>query len=218
MFCGFILSRQVHLNLVLRHGARNPGDDEIVGFNALAEKLSRIETLDDTYGWVKRWRFPVAVEDEGLLLPLGMREHYELGKRLRRLFPQAFPSYHPNVYSIRGTYVSAAGIPSSLRANLVGADGLRLLCGELRKPGPARARCRSRTAPSRATDRWERLGTCPCTCIWTPRRRTCSCGSSIFATSTKRRYGGRRGLVAGYLRRLTVSFCSPLTTRRYHQG
>lgn len=166
-----VAMRQAHMSLVLRHGARNPGDDHIIGFNVLAEKLGSIESLDERYQWMKGWQFPVQVEDQGLLLPLGMREHYELGKRLSKLFPQAFPAYHPNVYSIRGTYVSEASY--CVGCSVTSVRNSPQHCGH-RKQGLAKARFRLHTGCLKALVLLDRRAICLCTCTWIPKRKMCN--------------------------------------------
>eukprot|EP01128_Nolandella_sp_AFSM9_P011998 TRINITY_DN8879_c0_g1_i1.p1 TRINITY_DN8879_c0_g1~~TRINITY_DN8879_c0_g1_i1.p1 ORF type:complete len:507 (-),score=109.19 TRINITY_DN8879_c0_g1_i1:192-1712(-) len=100
-----------YLQLVARHGTRNPTQGDQNRFIKLAEFLSSLseEEVNPEFEWVREWVNPYAVEDAGQLVEAGEREHYELGKRFAERFPSLFPPvYTPSRVKIQTTVVPRA--------------------------------------------------------------------------------------------------------------
>lgn len=97
-----------HLNLINRHGNRNPGDGDI-------EEYIRLEGMFADYSpvlrfdWMRSFKNPVAMEDEGKLVVKGMMELYDLAKRFKNAYPEIFKKeYDPDVYFLRATQETRA--------------------------------------------------------------------------------------------------------------
>ncbi|GJM97056.1 hypothetical protein PR202_ga13954 [Eleusine coracana subsp. coracana] len=109
----------IHLNLVARHGTRAPTKKRIKELDRLALRLEALmneakQSLDSDSlkkipswikGWESRWK---GRTKGGELIREGEEELYNLGIRVKEKFQDLFDEeYHPDVYSIRATQVSA---------------------------------------------------------------------------------------------------------------
>lgn len=93
----------LHLNLIARHGNRNPGDGDIEEFIRI-EQTVKAYSSKIRYDWMKKFTNPVPIEDEGKLVLGGQNEHYNLAKRFSKAFPELFKqSYNSDIYFMRAT-------------------------------------------------------------------------------------------------------------------
>ncbi|KAL4556936.1 hypothetical protein LXL04_035103 [Taraxacum kok-saghyz] len=108
----------IHLNLVARHGTRDPTKKNIKNMEALSIRLKSLvkiakekgSSLDNLPSWLQGWRSPWKGKTKGgYLVPKGEDELYNLGIRIRKRFPQLFSDdYHPDIYHIRASQVPRA--------------------------------------------------------------------------------------------------------------
>ncbi|KAJ8600813.1 hypothetical protein CTAYLR_006412 [Chrysophaeum taylorii] len=100
----------VMVNVVARHGSR---------------QSSHIEELDELASRIgKPWKYPFAASKASLLLDRGLRESYDLARRLKAAYPRAFPGNEPFVatdFEVRATRKSRS--VASAEAFALGALG-----------------------------------------------------------------------------------------------
>lgn len=94
-----------HVNLVARHGTRNPGDGDIEFFDELEAKIAfYAEDINPDHAWMLSYRNPFEMANEGKLLPIGRQEHYEMAQRFKKAYPTVFNhSYDSDRFAFRGT-------------------------------------------------------------------------------------------------------------------
>jgi len=96
----------VHIDLVLRHGTRNPSDGDIEEFALLESAIAlHADDLVPSLSWIAQWHNPIPLSQESDLAPVGRRENYQLGKRYMAAFPSLFAAqpYVSNLYYLRST-------------------------------------------------------------------------------------------------------------------
>eukprot|EP01134_Creolimax_fragrantissima_P007601 CFRG7601T1 len=105
--------RDIHLQGVVRHGARNPGVNDVALMKLLRDF---IEAEEDTVisrpelTWMQDWKPRYKTEDIHLLTDVGENELYNLAKRVRQYFAPIFlPEYRASVYKFQQTQVSRTG-------------------------------------------------------------------------------------------------------------
>lgn len=106
----------IHLDLVARHGSRDPTSGDINALNVLAADLAKYGPYitNSSFFWMKTWTNPFLLINQGYLSPSGEREHYHLGERNDVAFsPLLNQTYLPNVYVIQSTQVSRTGVSAS---------------------------------------------------------------------------------------------------------
>ncbi|KAJ8900348.1 hypothetical protein K2173_024988 [Erythroxylum novogranatense] len=139
----------IHLNLVARHGTRSPTKKRMKELEKLAshlEELMRDTTLHNVPAWMRGWKSPWRGKSKGgELIEKGEGELYNLGIRIKEMFPSLFEGdYHPDVHTIKATQVHRAS------ASAV-AFGMGLLSGK-GTLGHGRHRAFAVTSESRASD------------------------------------------------------------------
>nr|GMD57517.1 multiple inositol polyphosphate phosphatase 1-like [Ipomoea batatas] len=144
----------VHINLLARHGTRAPTKKKIVELDALANRLEVLlkdakeerKSLEKVPAWLHAWKSPwKGKRTGGQLIAEGEDELYNLGIRIRQLFPDLFnEEYHPDVYTIKASQIPRAS------ASAV-AFGMGLFSGR-GKLGPGRNQAFAVISESRASD------------------------------------------------------------------
>ncbi|KAL0884679.1 hypothetical protein Bca101_008660 [Brassica carinata] len=139
----------IHLNLVARHGTRSPTKKrlkELENLSGRLKELVRDAEAKNVPGWLGEWVSPWQGKVKGgELIRQGEEELYQLGVRVRELFPTLFEEdYHPDVYTIRATQ-----IPRASASAVAFGMGLFSEKGDL---GPGRNRAFAVTSENRASD------------------------------------------------------------------
>ncbi|KAI3508466.1 hypothetical protein L1887_23474 [Cichorium endivia] len=108
----------IHLNLVARHGTRDPTKKWIKGMEDLSIQLKSLvknakergSSLENLPSWIQKWSSPWKGKPKGgYLVPEGEDELYNLGLRFKERFPELFSDdYHPDIYQIRASQVPRA--------------------------------------------------------------------------------------------------------------
>ncbi|XP_023552605.1 multiple inositol polyphosphate phosphatase 1-like isoform X1 [Cucurbita pepo subsp. pepo] len=151
----------IHLNLVARHGTRDPTKKRIRELNNLESQLDMLiraaghdSSLRKVPSWFKGWKSPWRGKVKGgELIPEGEEELYYLGIRTRKLFSDLFSDdYSSEVYTIKATQVPRAS------ASAV-AFGMGLFSGR-GSLGSDRRRAFSVISESRASDTMLRFFDC----------------------------------------------------------
>jgi len=93
----------VHVDVVARHGNRNPSSSDIEEYIRLEETLPQYrEKLSKE--WLKGFKNPVPLSEEGRLVLKGKYEHYNLAKRLVQAFPELWKEpYSPDLYLMKAS-------------------------------------------------------------------------------------------------------------------
>ncbi|XP_023748595.1 uncharacterized protein LOC111896846 isoform X1 [Lactuca sativa] len=108
----------IHLNLVARHGTRDPTKKWIKDMDTLSIRLKSLvknakergSSLENLPPWLQNWSSPWKGKTRGgYLVPEGEDELYNLGIRIKERFPELFSdNYHPDIYHIRASQVPRA--------------------------------------------------------------------------------------------------------------
>ncbi|KND03070.1 uncharacterized protein SPPG_02135 [Spizellomyces punctatus DAOM BR117] len=101
-----------HVQMVVRHGTRAPTYEDIVSFNELeAFARSADSCLSPEHEWIRSWKNPFNLEDEGLLSKAGEGEAYLFGKRTMQRYESLLANvpYNPNVYLFSSSGRSRSG-------------------------------------------------------------------------------------------------------------
>eukprot|EP00123_Amoebidium_parasiticum_P005923 comp16997_c1_seq1/m.15668 comp16997_c1_seq1/g.15668 ORF comp16997_c1_seq1/g.15668 comp16997_c1_seq1/m.15668 type:complete len:246 (-) comp16997_c1_seq1:133-870(-) len=103
----------VHLQGLVRHGARNPGKGDIK-LMGLVQKLIEDHAADieaSTNQWALKWTRRYKNEEAHLLTKIGQNEHFSLAKRLKAAFPDILGiPYSPLIHKFTSTQVNRAGM------------------------------------------------------------------------------------------------------------
>ncbi|KAE9587732.1 putative phosphoric monoester hydrolase [Lupinus albus] len=144
----------IHLNLVARHGTRSPTKKRIRELDNLSAHLQvlirdakeRNLSMERVPSWLREWKSPWQGRLKGgELIRKGEEELYELGIRIREMFPNLFDEeYHPDIYPIKATQV-----PRASASAVAFGMGLFSNNGSL---GPGYHRAFAVTSESRASD------------------------------------------------------------------
>ncbi|KAE9608061.1 putative phosphoric monoester hydrolase [Lupinus albus] len=144
----------IHLNLVARHGTRSPTKKRIKEMNNFSARLEvlirdakkRSLPMERVPSWIHGWRSPWQGRLKGgELIIKGEEELYQLGIRIREMFPNLFDEeYHPDIYPIKATQV-----PRASASAVAFGMGLFSNNGSL---GPGHHRAFAVTSESRASD------------------------------------------------------------------
>ena len=97
--------RPVQINAVHRHGHRYPSASHILGQQKLIEKLNKkAEIIKSRFNITFPLKCPFEVAQSKLLTHVGEQDTYQIGKRIKKRFPELFrKSYTPLVYKFRST-------------------------------------------------------------------------------------------------------------------
>ncbi|KAJ1389946.1 Histidine phosphatase superfamily, clade-2 [Sesbania bispinosa] len=160
----------IHLNLVARHGTRSPTKKRIRELDNLSARLEvlikdaeeRHLSLERVPSWLNGWKSPWQGRLKGgELISKGEEELYELGIRIREMFPNLFDEeYHPDIYHIKATQSGNIGsqpkekfmpavVPRASASAVAFGMGLFSGNGSL---GPGHHRAFAVTSESRASD------------------------------------------------------------------
>ncbi|CAJ0829011.1 9829_t:CDS:2 [Entrophospora sp. SA101] len=92
----------IQLQLVARHGTRNPTFGDIKKFDSLVEKLTNTQ---------QNWSHPYHYSQAGLLVAKGEEELYLLGKRSRSRYKKFWQNitYDPNIIKFQSSSVARTG-------------------------------------------------------------------------------------------------------------
>ncbi|XP_019416819.1 PREDICTED: multiple inositol polyphosphate phosphatase 1-like [Lupinus angustifolius] len=144
----------IHLNLVARHGTRSPTKKRIKALDNFSARLEvlirdakeRSLPMERVPSWIHGWKSPWQGRlTGGELIIKGEEELYQLGIRVREMFPNLFDEeYHPDIYPIKATQV-----PRASASAVAFGMGLFSNNGSL---GPGRHRAFAVTSESRASD------------------------------------------------------------------
>ncbi|KAK7281112.1 hypothetical protein RIF29_08815 [Crotalaria pallida] len=144
----------IHLNLVARHGTRSPTKKRIKELDNLSARLEVLirdaeeqnVPMERVPSWLRGWKSPWQGRLKGgELISRGEEELYELGIRIREMFPNLFDEeYHPDIYPIKATQV-----PRASASAVAFGMGLFSNNGSL---GPGHHRAFAVTSESRASD------------------------------------------------------------------
>lgn len=99
---------QVYIDAVFRHGSRYPTSRPI---KSIANLEQLLHTFNDSLKlpWMKTWKNPFNIADEGRLSELGLQEHYGLGARYVEKFKSLLSPYNPNRIFFTSTYKTRTG-------------------------------------------------------------------------------------------------------------
>ena len=86
--------KPIQLNMVLRHGIRNPGDQDIENIKSLYNKLANSSSLShpSVREIVEYWQPSFNLEEAKILNSLGYLEQRSIARRMKQLFPGLFQS------------------------------------------------------------------------------------------------------------------------------
>lgn len=107
----------IHLNLVARHGTRNPTKKRMRQLENLASHIQELvrdaeekNLAHNIPAWLRGWMSPWKGKAKGgELISEGEDELYDLGIRTRERFPELFSQdYHPDIYRLKATQVPRA--------------------------------------------------------------------------------------------------------------
>ena len=105
----------VFVYALVRHGTRAPSKSTIKRLAKLQRQVEHHAAAgaddEQLLPALATWRCPVSREDTGMLLDIGSRELFELGRRTRAAFPDLLaPAYHPSVYNFRSSEIPRASM------------------------------------------------------------------------------------------------------------
>eukprot|EP01095_Lingulamoeba_sp_RSL-Kostka_P016414 TRINITY_DN8030_c0_g1_i1.p1 TRINITY_DN8030_c0_g1~~TRINITY_DN8030_c0_g1_i1.p1 ORF type:complete len:483 (-),score=149.58 TRINITY_DN8030_c0_g1_i1:59-1507(-) len=103
--------REIHYNLVARHGTRYPTANDEIKFNALSVKLNEYsDYISDEYSFLKNWENPWDKgNNAGQLVWRGQEEHYHLSQRLEDNYKTILGSqYSTESFILQSTQVPRA--------------------------------------------------------------------------------------------------------------
>lgn len=110
-----------NVNLVARHGSREPTQKDIDRLSRLADKFHTYAQYitDPQLAWLKSWQNPVDPRNAGLLALTGQNEHYALAKRMMAEYaPLLSQQYYPYTYIFQSTQGIAARSERTLSRSL----------------------------------------------------------------------------------------------------
>ena len=99
-------SKPLSFDLVARHGARHT--DHVQNLNDLATKIFKLSS--DPPPFLKAYAYPAGEKQSGLLIPLGMSEHYQLGVST---MTEHISNYSPSDLNVMSTFKSRTGQSAS---------------------------------------------------------------------------------------------------------
>ncbi|KAJ3182826.1 PHOsphatase [Gaertneriomyces sp. JEL0708] len=115
------------VQLIGRHGTRNPSVKEILSFDALVSFFRQNMNTVNGHQWIANWTNPFIPEDNNLLAPVGVDELYWIGRRAKQRYHSLFGDepYSPHVYKFRSSTTSRTGMSGSAFAGgfFEGAEG-----------------------------------------------------------------------------------------------
>jgi multiple inositol-polyphosphate phosphatase/2,3-bisphosphoglycerate 3-phosphatase len=105
----------VHLDLVSRHGARNPTNGDVTALTKLADSVKNYNAyISDNFGWIKNWTNPFVAAQQGYLSFSGQEELFYMGHRYNSTYSPLFSQqYFPDVYVMQSTQVPRTGVSAS---------------------------------------------------------------------------------------------------------
>lgn len=113
----------IHLNAVLRHGARYPSLKWIKRMSALHEKLI-LNGVDERFSFLKSWKNPFPEESDKIIAELGQYEQELLGERFARrfnlLFDEDMDTLRVMTSSKQRSYASSLAFFSGLSQTVLG--------------------------------------------------------------------------------------------------
>ena len=114
--------RLVSLDMVLRHGSRYPTGKHVKTSKSLEQLLDAYKS-DLTLDWLKTWRTPFKMDDQGLLCARGVAELRALGANASRDFGAAVLPYNANEVAFTCTFKSRTAQSASAFGNAMVDDG-----------------------------------------------------------------------------------------------
>ena len=130
----------VHLNAVLRHGARFPSLKWIKRMTVLHKKLTE-NGVDEQFPFLKTWTNPFPEESDKIIAELGQQEHEMLGERFAHrfnlLFDEDMDSIRIVTSSKQRSYASSLAFYTGLSQTVLG--GVILKQASTSQHTPARA-------------------------------------------------------------------------------
>ena len=114
--------RLVSLDMVLRHGSRFPTGKHVKTAKSLEQLLDAYRG-DLKLEWLKTWRSPFKMEDQGLLCGRGVAELRTLGANASRDFRAAVLPYNANEVAFTSTFKSRTAQSASAFGNAMVDDG-----------------------------------------------------------------------------------------------
>ncbi|KAJ9079957.1 hypothetical protein DSO57_1030175 [Entomophthora muscae] len=103
----------VQIQLISRHGTRNPSPSDIESFRRL-EKISDNINSTSKFSWLKRWKSHYKSNENLLLTGIGEKDLYYLGKRARERYHLISESkYSPLKFSFHSSLASRASQSAS---------------------------------------------------------------------------------------------------------
>lgn len=113
----------VHLNAVLRHGARFPSLKWIKRMTVLHKKLTE-NGVDEQFPFLKTWTNPFPEESDKIIAELGQQEHEMLGERFAHrfnlLFDEDMDSIRIVTSSKQRSYASSLAFYTGLSQTVLG--------------------------------------------------------------------------------------------------
>jgi len=105
----------VQINLLVRHGARFPGEKDINKLDALSEVMhANAAYYNDAYKWMATWKNPYSPKESDLLTYSGQLQLYNLAQRMIKEYPKVMTQqYQPYVYDMQCTQKSRTCISGS---------------------------------------------------------------------------------------------------------
>lgn len=113
--------RLVSLDMVVRHGSRYPTGKHVKQMQQL-ERLLDAYRSELTQEWLKTWRAPFALADEGLLCARGVAELRALGRNVSRAFRAAVLPYNANEVAFTSTFKARTAQSASAFGNAMVDD------------------------------------------------------------------------------------------------
>lgn len=101
----------IYINLVARHGTRNPTSGDTQSIGDLAGIFSGFASqVDPKYSWITSWVSPYTDSTAGLLVDLGSWELYSLAQRVKAAWPSAWTTpYGSQLYTVQTSQVPRSG-------------------------------------------------------------------------------------------------------------
>jgi len=93
----------VSLDMVLRHGSRNPTDKSVQSLDTLYKHVQK-HVSELKFDWMKQWKNKFLMDEQGLLCERGVQEHHDLGVNASRFFKDAVLPYNANEVKFTCTY------------------------------------------------------------------------------------------------------------------
>lgn len=91
--------------ILQRHGTRFPTKGDMDRMRSSFEyiKANEDKISDTSLNWLKAWVFPYKKENAGMLTSIGIKEHYDMSKRVVTQLKHLFVDYHAQNHSIQAT-------------------------------------------------------------------------------------------------------------------